>query len=40
MIRYLRGVEFYSGAITTIERSAQSHYVAFATEQSRVVDIA
>lgn len=38
VIRYLRGDEFDSSAITTIDRSAQSHYVAFAAEQSRVMD--
>ena len=37
VVRFLRGDDFDSSAITTIERSAQSHYVAFAAEQSRVM---
>jgi len=38
VVRFLRGDDFDTSAITTIERSAESHYVAFAAEQSRVMD--
>lgn len=36
VIRYYRGDEFDQSAITFIDRSVQSHYMAFAAEQSRV----
>lgn len=36
VIRYYRGDDFDTGAITTIDRSVQSHYLAFAAEQSRL----
>jgi len=35
VIRYFRGDSFDSSAITLIDRSAESHYMAFAAEQSR-----
>ena len=36
VIRLVRGDEFDSSAITTLDRSAESHFVAFAAEESRV----
>jgi len=36
VIRYMRGDDFDSTSVTTIARSAESHYVAFAAEKSRV----
>jgi predicted dehydrogenase len=38
VIRFVRGDEFDTSAITTIERSAESHYVAFAAEASRLAE--
>ena len=45
VIRYLRGDDFDSSSVTLIERSVESHYLAFAAEASRlqegkVVDMA
>ena len=37
-IKYFRGDDFDKSAITTIGRSAESHYLAFAAEKSRVED--
>lgn len=37
VIRYLRGDEFDTSSITTIDCSADSHYMAFAAERSRVL---
>ena len=36
VIRLYRGDDFDTGAITFLDRSAQSHYLAFAAEQSRL----
>ena len=36
VIRYMRGEDFDSSSVTFIERSVQSHYLAFAAESSRV----
>ena len=36
MIRLFRGDEFDTSSITTIDRSAESHFLAFAAEESRV----
>jgi hypothetical protein len=36
MIRLYRGDDFDTGAITTIQRSVESHYLAFAAEASRL----
>lgn len=36
VIRYYRGDEFDSSSITLIDRSVESHYMAFAAEESRV----
>ncbi len=36
-IRYFRGDEFDSSSITTIDRSAESHRMAFAAERSRLL---
>ena len=36
VIRYFRGEDFDTSSITTIDRSAESHYLALAAEQSRV----
>lgn len=38
VLRYYRGEEFDTSAITFIERSVESHYMAFAAEQSRLED--
>ncbi len=38
VVRYYRGDDFDSSSITTIARSAESHYVAFAAEASRLKD--
>lgn len=35
-IRYMRGDDFDTSSVTTIERSVQSHYMSFAAERSRV----
>lgn len=35
-IRYFRGDEFDTTSVTTLERSIESHYLAFAAEESRV----
>ena len=36
MIRLFRGDEFDTSSITTLDRSAESHYLAFAAEESRL----
>ncbi len=36
VIRYMRGEEFDTSSITFIDRSVESHYLAFAAEDSRV----
>ena len=36
VIRLYRGDDFDTSAITFLDRSAQSHYLAFAAEQSRL----
>ena len=36
VIRYFSGEEFDSSYITTLSRSAESHYVGFAAEESRI----
>lgn len=36
VIRLMRGDDFDTSSITTIDRSAESHYVAFAAEESRL----
>ena len=36
VVRYYLGEEFDSSYITTLDRSAESHYVGFAAEESRV----
>ena len=36
VLRYYRGEEFDSSSITLIDRSVESHYMAFAAEASRV----
>ena len=38
VIRYMRGEEFDTSSITFIDRSVESHYLAFAAEDSRVRD--
>lgn len=38
VIRYMQGEEFDSSSVTLIERSVQSHYLAYAAEYSRVQD--
>jgi len=38
VIRYLQGEEFDTSSITLIDRSVESHYLAFACEQSRITD--
>lgn len=38
VLRYYRGEEFDTTSITFIERSVESHYMAFAAEQSRLED--
>lgn len=35
-VRYFRGDDFDSSSITTIERSIESHLMAFAAEESRI----
>ena len=36
--KYLRGEEFDTSSITFIDRSVQSHYLAFCAEASRLQD--
>ncbi len=38
VIKYFRGDDFDTSAITTIERSSESHFLCFAAEKSRVED--
>lgn len=38
VIRYMSGEEFDSSSVTLIERSVESHYLAFAAEASRIQD--
>lgn len=38
VIRYMRGEEFDSSSVTLIDRSVQSHYLAFCAEASRLQD--
>jgi len=37
VVRFTRGDDFDTSAMTTIDRSAESHYLAFAAEHSRVL---
>ena len=37
MIRFMRGDKFDTTSMTTIDRSADSHILAFAAEKSRVL---
>ena len=37
VVRYLRGDEFDTSSMTVIDRSVESHYLAFAAEKSRVL---
>ena len=36
VLRYYRGDDFDSTAVTLIDRSVESHYMAFAAEESRL----
>ena len=38
VLRYYRGEDFDSSSITFIDRSVESHYMAFAAERSRCND--
>ena len=38
VVRFTRGDDFDTTSMTTIDRSAESHYLAFAAEESRVKD--